>query len=72
MKVVKTRIRVMAEFASLVLSTRTDMSIPTPINPNPTEKSIKSRSRVLKIGTCNRSSNKIHARLCNKEKSIWG
>jgi hypothetical protein len=41
MKVANTRARVMAEFASLVLSTNMDIIIPIPINPSPTNRRIK-------------------------------
>lgn len=41
-KVANTRARVMAELASLVLSTSMDMIIPIPMNPKPMKKRIKS------------------------------
>ena len=43
MKVANTSAKVMAELASLVLSTSMDIIIPTPMNPNPTKDKIKMR-----------------------------
>ena len=45
-KVAKTRIIVMAELASFVLSTNIESSIPRPINPNP----IKNKITNINIG----------------------
>jgi len=42
-KVANTSARVIAELASLVLSTNIDMIIPTPMNPNPTNDNMKKR-----------------------------
>jgi hypothetical protein len=42
-KVANTSARVIAELASLVLSTSMDMIIPTPMNPKPTNNNMKKR-----------------------------
>jgi hypothetical protein len=46
MKVAKTKSRVIAELASLVLSTNMDMSIPNPIKPKPR----KNKTKIINMG----------------------
>jgi hypothetical protein len=46
-KVTKTKSKVMAELASLVLSTSIEIRIPTPIKPKPIKNNIKSNNMGL-------------------------
>lgn len=52
---------VIAEFASLVLSTSMEINIPIPINPKPMKRRIKTKISELNMGTPNKSSKIVHA-----------
>lgn len=67
MKVANIRARVMAELASLVLSTSMDIITPTPMNANPTKNRMKNRISGLYMGTFSKFRSKIQIMLCNME-----
>ena len=68
----KTNTKVIAELASLVLSTSMEISMPTPIKAKPMKnRTITMRTR-LKIGTRSRSNKTIQAMLYIRENNSIG
>ena len=72
MKVANTSTNVMAELASLVLSTSMDMSTPTPMKANPMKNKTSTKRAGLNMGTRIRSRTAIHAMLCKRENKSIG